>query len=479
MRFIFINCIDENSFTCTMPLAACYLTSYLKGKLNEKLEVKSVSVMSRDKVMDLLKEFKPDLVGLSMTTQGSDFAKAISKQIKDYDPKLPIIAGGPHFSLFKDIDSNIDYAVYGEGEITFAELINYLFPGLVKLNKVELPDIKGLIYKVKREGSFEVKINEPRPFIKDLDSIGHPNRDLLNPTNNTIFTSRGCPYNCVYCSSPIIWKRTFRKNSAQYIFEDIKDLYTRKHSFQWISDDLFAVDKDRIKELIRLLREAKLLGKISFCVLGRTNLIDTEMARLLRELNVVEIQLGFETGDDDILKYAKNDQSLSVERNRVAYILCKREGILTSGGIMIGFPTETHESIGRTFDFFTHYSDRLGAPNIVMVFPQTQLSKQLLEETGKDYAKIHETETKLKFGDMPVNDKTNICKNLTPQELVDYRNKFAEAGKHTSLKFNLALIKKLIFSKGFFLNMYYFYRVAKTQITNPHREYVSPTVEVF
>jgi anaerobic magnesium-protoporphyrin IX monomethyl ester cyclase len=477
MKILFVNCVSTTDFTYTIPLAVSYLSSYIKGKFNEKIYVKTVSIIDRKKVLQIIREFKPEILGLTMTTPGYESAKFFAQEAKKINKKIIVVAGGAHITLFENIDTkNIDYAVSGEGEQVFYDLLKYLFPKISK-DKEILPKekIPGLIYWNKNN----IAKNPRGPFIKNLDDIGHPNRKLLNPTNNSLFTSRGCPFNCIYCSSPVIWRRSFRMHSAEYVFEEIKTLYKNKHSVQWILDDLFTCNKDRLRKIIELMRQEDLLGKISFMALGRSETFNDEMAKLLKELNVIEVAFGFEVGDDKILKYAKNSQFISVEKNRKAAIICRKYGILATGGIMIGFPEEGHKEVMKTYNFFKKYSDVINRPNVVMVFPGTALQEELRQRTGKDYAKIHLEKIRLSFGgQMPITDETNISKKLSPEEIKKYREMFYRAGIVRNKVYHIKLFGKLLFSKGVILNMYYLYTVFMSSKRNPKREYISPTVVI-
>jgi radical SAM superfamily enzyme YgiQ (UPF0313 family) len=458
-----------------MPLAVAYLTSFIKDKFNERITVKSVSIEDTSRVHHIIKTFKPDIVGLSTTTPGYDYAKELANDIKKIDKKIVVLAGGAHITLFpEEVVKDIDYAVVGEGEETLYELIAMLYPDIVKekQNIKQKNEILGLIYW--NEG--QLQINPRRPFIKNLDDIGHPERRLLNPTNNTLFTSRGCPFNCVYCSSPIIWKRTFRMHSPKYMLEEIKTLYNIGHSVQWFADDLFVCNKPRIKELVHLMKEEKLLGKISFFALGRSNLIDEEMVQLLKQLNVMSISFGFETADNDILKYAKNG-NITVEHHINASKLCRKYGILVDSYIMIGFPEDTHHTVMKTYKFIEKYSDTAGEPNLLMVFPKTTLNDELLRDTGINYSDIHLKKMKLTFGgSMPVTAETVVCKHLTPKEIEDWKKKFVLLGKKKMRVYYFKILLKLIFSKGLFMNLRYFYSIFITKMKNPKREFTSENI---
>ena len=203
------------------------------------------------------------------------------------------------------------------------------------------------------------------------------------------------------------------------------------------------------------------------------------MIKLLKELNVLAIQFGFETGDDKILKYAKNSKFISVEKNRLAATLCRKYGILVQGYIMLGFPNEGHKEVMKSYNFFKKYSDSMDKPNIVMVFPGTALQEELKNKTGKDYAKIHLDKMKLSFGgEMAVTNETIISKKLSHKEIIDYREMFHKAGIIKNKKYYIRLFLKLLFSKGIFLNMYYLYNVFRSAKINPKREFISKTITI-
>ena len=117
-----------------------------------------------------------------------------------------------------------------------------------------------------------------------------------------MFTSRGCPYRCVFCASSRFWAST-RFASAHYIAEEIKELYYN-YGAKLISfyDDLFIVQKQRLKDLTDILSKEGILGKVRFSCSARSNLIDDVVAKLLKELGIVSVALGLESGHPCILR---------------------------------------------------------------------------------------------------------------------------------------------------------------------------------
>jgi len=185
------------------------------------------------------------------------------------------LIGGTHITVLPStLTKEMDVAVIGEGEEAIKELFE-IFLRERSFDKKNLKDLKGLAYW----DNGKIVQTEKRPPIAKMDSIEIPARDLMTIKKCThVFSSRGCPYRCVFCASSRFWNST-RFFSAKYVVEEIKNLYNqfgvREIDF-W--DDLFIVSKPRIKEMVTLLRKEKLLGKIRFSCAVRSNLIDDSMA---------------------------------------------------------------------------------------------------------------------------------------------------------------------------------------------------------
>ena len=294
----------------------------------------------------------PDLVGFSTTTSAFPDSNDMATLIKDARPEVRVIAGGVHVSAMRgrllSMFPAFDYLCIGEGEQTLMDLAN----------GVPSKDIHGLVW---RDGD-QVVENEPRVHIKHLDDLPFPSYELLdkfpkgyylppfsyvNVPGATLITSRGCVYQCSYCDRSV-FKRGFRSNSAEYIYEHMKYLATR-YGVRHINvyDDLFTTNRKRITELCeRLAREP--LG-VQFNCAVHAGHADDELLQMLKDAGCLMMSLGIESGDPGLMKRHKSSVTLDQVRDAVQRIQAK--GIRAKGLFMAGLPGETPETLMATSDF--------------------------------------------------------------------------------------------------------------------------------
>ena len=294
----------------------------------------------------------PELVGFSTTTSAFHDADDMATAIKAARPEVRIIVGGVHVSavgqpLLERFPS-IDYLCLGEGEETISELAAGGAPG----------DIPGLAW---RDGG-EIRVNGPRAHIEDLDSLPFPAYEKLrdfprgyhlppfsyiNVPGTTMITSRGCVYQCSYCDRSV-FRRGFRSNSAEYIYEHMRHLCRRFGVRHFnVYDDLFTTNRKRITELCeRLAREP--LGVRFNCAVHAGH-ADDELLAMLRRAGCLMISVGMESGDAELL--ARHKSSVTLDQIRETVVRIQANGMRAKGLFMMGLPGETPETIRRTCDF--------------------------------------------------------------------------------------------------------------------------------
>jgi radical SAM superfamily enzyme YgiQ (UPF0313 family) len=344
IRIMFINAIDvtDKIATALPPLGLGYLASSLRKEFGaDRFEFKIVD----RRIEEEIKEFNPDIVGISSVSQNYNRAIEYARIAKKYN--LPVIVGGVHISaLPSTLTSDMDVGVIGEGEETIIDLFN-LFEEQRHFNEKALADIKGIVFG--KEG--EIVVTAKRKPIEPLDKIPMPDRDLFDIKQSTyMFTSRGCPYNCTFCASCRFWGKV-RFFSPEYVVNEIKILIN-KYGVKEIAfaDDLFVANKARIKTILELLNKEDIIGKVKFACSARSNIVTDELALLLKEMNVPAIGMGLESGSLRTLQYLKGT-NITVQDHINAITIFRRHGIEPHASFIIGSPQESKKDVLETLSF--------------------------------------------------------------------------------------------------------------------------------
>lgn len=343
------------------PLQLAYMATYARQRI-PNAEFRLFDVNYHNVLRDMA-AWQPDLIGFSILTPLYPEGIRLAQKIKSSLPHSQIFIGGHHISAMpQSLDPVFDFAVLGEGEQTTTELIA-AYASCGPLQPEHLAKIKGVAYR--QEG--QLHQSEKRELIEPLDSIPIPDRNLLpRPYITTrpalrcmgwkkmglgnIFTGRGCPYKCTFCASTQFWGKV-RLHSAARVVEEIAQVHKIYHTdFIHIEDDLFAINKKRVAEVTEELRQNHLLGKVFFGCQPRMNLIDDDMCRLLREMGVVLVGLGFESGNADMMSYLKGTTA-SPEIGLAALRLLKQHGFMVQGNIMFGNPGETWPQLQESWAY--------------------------------------------------------------------------------------------------------------------------------
>jgi len=347
-----------NSGGKQIPLGIYYLASFMRSK-NYAVQVIDAEAqsMTTEEIIGQIKEFAPDYVGISSTTVAFHRALEMANAIKNATILAPVILGGPHVtSNYKHAMSYsvFDYAVLREGEVSLWELCEALS------NNTALNDVDGIVYR-SSEGEDGLIKTKPRKYIENLESLPFPAYDLIPdinvynpPPSNykelpviSVITSRGCPGQCTFCDKNV-FGNLYRRRSAENVFEEIKML-REKYGAREISfvDDTFLIDRQRIRTLFSLLREANIF--VHWTCMGRINDVDREYLQFLRDNGCWHISFGIESGDEKILKLIRKNLSLDKVRQVVGW--CRELSIKTKGFFIIGHPAETEETINKTINF--------------------------------------------------------------------------------------------------------------------------------
>ncbi|HPA17002.1 MAG TPA: radical SAM protein [Verrucomicrobiae bacterium] len=338
-----------------------------------------------------------DIVGVTAMTSDYTRATRYAETIKKrFD--VPTVVGGVHIStLPTSLAKCFDVGVVGEGEETFLELLE-IFNQHGSLSGDKIASVKGIVY----HGQDGLIQTERRKQIS-LDDTLLPDWSLINrayfdrrPTvawadsvrEMHILTARGCPYDCIFCSTTQMWERNIRFHSAEYVAATIEQL-AKSYGVTHIQvyDDLFAVNLNRLKEIARLLDERDLAGRVKIFCSVRANLVNDALCEALAALNVKMVFFGFESGNNRVLRLLKGG-NVSVEQNRIAIKTCVKHGLAVHGSVIFGSPGESLEEMHDTLRFID-YAYREGAWRI-LGFVMTPYPKTKVWEIAKERGRVSE-----------------------------------------------------------------------------------------
>src|SRR3990167_212714 len=358
------------------PIGLVYLASYIQNHTKYKVDIIDANYRDVFKTNYL----RYDLIGISAMTVNYTKALELANWIKFWH-NTPLIIGGVHISTCPDSFNPIfDSMIIGEGERAFMELLYDL-----ENNKLK-------------------KIYQRKPS-DNLDSLAFPDCNLIDERYfkkqfNTTFaewgiegwllTSRGCPYRCRFCSTTQFWDKV-RFHSDKYILNCLEDLKKKDVTHIQIWDDLFTIDKERLR---RLAPHFKNSG-IKFNCQPRINKIDEETCQILRDSNITLCIFGFESGNTRVLRFLKNDVNLSVEKSKKAIKLCRKYGLDVQGSVMLGSPAETLPKMLDTLKFMLwclfNGVQRLWA-FVATPFPATEFWQYAPKDISWDKLSHHTTE---------------------------------------------------------------------------------------
>lgn len=347
------------------PMGIGYLCEFLKQCGVETFLVDMGKMWPLEYLFTKIDNFKPDLIAVSMMTFQYRHHYELVGSVKSSYPGIPIVAGGPHLTAWKnkvlEQCSAIDFGVSLEGEYTMKELCE----------GVDIAHIKGLIY---REND-EVKFNGERKLIEDLNSMPFPRYESFDLNQyfdvRLICSSRGCPYDCIFCQSKSMLGRKFRARSAQSIFDEILFWYAKGCRIFNFVDDNFTLKKERILELCSLIKTAGLSDLDLHASGVRADKVDYELLRAMKKVGFSHLSFGVESASNNILKILKKNET--IEDIEASVSLANKLGFYVTLFFMVGSPHETLDDVKKSIAFAKKYAT--GGCNFgsVMPIPDTEL----------------------------------------------------------------------------------------------------------
>jgi len=298
------------------PLGVLYLAAYLRSKMPEvQIKVTDGALIGFQKTWEEIEAFQPDVLGISFYTMSTHGASALARRAKEKLPATTVVVGGPHTTALP-LDtlrqSHADIAVVGEGEIAFFQIVQALNSGCSNQEIYKLPGV----WAIERDGETErVHENPAAQFISPLDMLPSPAWDLIDfspykgwylskqSPEATIFSARGCPYWCAFCSNAV-WKSsrpTLRLRSARNVADEV-EMLSRKFGIREFFDqaDEFNNSLENALEICRELKKRNL--GVTWKAQLRVKPFTEELAQAMAEAGCWYVHLGIETGNQETIE---------------------------------------------------------------------------------------------------------------------------------------------------------------------------------
>lgn len=338
---------NDNSIFRFPPLGLGYIAAYLKQH-GISVEIVDCTFLSEETALKKIRESQPKIIGIqsmfSMKHKSIQMAQALRK-----DCELLVTGGALPTSNPTEFLRDFDVVVIGEGEQTMLELVQAFKKGK------DFSKVDGIAFL--NHGQFVH--TPPRDYIKNLDNIPFPSHELFDNqayknyyarnfgyTTTSIMTSRGCPFQCDFCSRPV-FGNTFRTRTASNIADEVEQVRALGFSRVWFADDCFTLDRKRLLGICNEFIRRHM--RISWECLSRVDTVDAEVAETMKQAGCVRVFFGLESGNDFVLSTMK--KQATTKQGEKAVNTFKNAGVEVGAFFILGYPGENEETVHDTVQF--------------------------------------------------------------------------------------------------------------------------------
>lgn len=336
------------------------LDAFMKGAFRKNGDTLTVG-MTYEEIEGEIRKRNPDIVGIANPfTCQVEHAINVGNIAKEVDPNILTVVGGPHVAAvpvqFMEEAENIDIVVVCEGEYAMLDIVK------VEEGTMKMSDVQGIVYR--KNGV--ITQNPPRSLIEDLDALPFPAYHLMDMEQYlrpnrieyrsfkdraiSMITSRGCPFNCCFCSVHLHMGKKFRAHSVDYVISHIEYVVNKyKVKTIFFEDDNLTFDLKRFESICDQIIEKHIKFNWETPNGIRADYLTRELLEKMKKSGCQSVFFGIESGDQYVLDNII-DKRLNLKTVVEVAKMCKEIGISTAAFYIIGFPGEKKEHMLRTVE---------------------------------------------------------------------------------------------------------------------------------
>ncbi|HIH01285.1 TPA: radical SAM protein [Thermoplasmata archaeon] len=339
------------------PLGLLYLASSCAAERDDEVKVVDAFCenLSEDELLLRVSRERPDVLGMNCSTHTFLDTVKFLRRVREVVPDAKIVLGGFHATFASERILRaypfVDYIIKGEGERSFPDLLEHMGSGSPP------SDVAGISYL---DGDRLVSNSEVA--IEDLDSLPFPDRSLLKNVEygyfhknirltfgkfTTVSSSRGCPFECTYCSCSAFSKRKWRARSPENVVDELEMLYSDGYECCVFVDDNLILDRKRVERMCDLIRRKRI--RMKFYCEGRVDEVSLELLKTMKRAGFDVMYFGVESPNDHVLEYYNKNIDAATARKAIED--AKRVGMIVVTSYIIGAPVESRADVDKTVDF--------------------------------------------------------------------------------------------------------------------------------
>jgi anaerobic magnesium-protoporphyrin IX monomethyl ester cyclase len=381
---------DRPEYPC---LGLAYLSAVLKAIGVEVLVIDaSFDGIPLDEMNASIVRFNPHILGFTAMTHEIAHVASVALRLRESLPHSLIVVGGPHATVApaRTLEEFpvFDLAVVGEGEDTFKQIVKELemefdnrnldeAVGVATISADRLCLVQGIAWR----SGINVRINQRRSFIQDLASLPFPDYDHLARKIDTypIFSSRGCPNNCIFCCR--IMGNKIRVRTPKSVVDEIKYALGKfgPNLFDFV-DETFTFPKTRTMAICDLIITEGINKRIKWKAQSRVTLVDQELFDKMKEAGCIDVDIGVESGNSEMLNAIK--KGITLDDALKAVKAAKKAGLKTGSYFIIGHPFETKKTINDTIQFASKLNTSSVSFGIMVPYPGTEVYEMAIRGEG-------------------------------------------------------------------------------------------------